>query len=372
MFRHEEDAREAAKKIAEATEKKDSTNNDKLLPIGEGAFGDVYDNFRGKAKAAFTFLMSNKSGDLLGVFHREDIGDVDVVWGDNNGGLNHIINKHVGDGKSFSNIDDAASVIDNIIKKGTKDFENGDKIVLKLGCKHVIIRKNIRDNGKKIADKNWVLTAYDELSADGDVSAIAPINQGQAARTTDNSRDKDTEKFTSNQTTSGDTKDGELNVSDNEQDKTNVEPKNKQKNGLLRNDDAVRTKGLQAENSEVGKGGGRGSHNEEVWQEGGRTNGRTENGNEGTGGEVQKGNGRSSGRLQGLTEPKNTHNNHSERGVDHAPKSVNARIEANINAIELARELLESGEIATPEQMSVLRKFSGWGRLGTVFSNLGY
>ena len=43
---------------------------------------------------------------------------------------------------------------------------------------------------KKIADKNWILTAYDELSADGDVSAIAPNNQGQAARTTDNSRGK--------------------------------------------------------------------------------------------------------------------------------------------------------------------------------------
>ena len=76
--------------------------------------------------------------------------------------------------------------------------------------------------------------------------------------------------------------------------------------------------------------------------------------------------------LHGLTEPKNTRNNHSERGADHAPTSVNGRIEANIKAIELAHELLESGETATPEQMSVLRQFSGWGGLGAAFSDGGY
>lgn len=76
--------------------------------------------------------------------------------------------------------------------------------------------------------------------------------------------------------------------------------------------------------------------------------------------------------LHGLTEPKNTRNNHSERGEDHAPTSVNGRIEANIKAIELAHELLESGETATPEQMGVLRQFSGWGGLGAAFSDGGY
>ncbi|WP_259301645.1 LPD38 domain-containing protein [Phocaeicola plebeius] len=66
--------------------------------------------------------------------------------------------------------------------------------------------------------------------------------------------------------------------------------------------------------------------------------------------------------------PKNTHNNHSERGKDHAPTSVDARIEANIKAIELAKQLLESGERATEKQMQTLRKFSGWGGLGKAFN----
>lgn len=77
---------------------------------------------------------------------------------------------------------------------------------------------------------------------------------------------------------------------------------------------------------------------------------------------------RPSGRLQRL----NVSNNHAERGVDYAPTSVDARIEANIKAIELANELVESGEKATPRQMSVLRKFSGWGGLGKAFNQASY
>ena len=71
-------------------------------------------------------------------------------------------------------------------------------------------------------------------------------------------------------------------------------------------------------------------------------------------------------------ERKNTHNNRAERGMDYAPKGVDARIRANIKAIELAQELLESGRKATPEQMAVLRQFSGWGGLGKAFNDDGY
>ena len=70
------------------------------------------------------------------------------------------------------------------------------------------------------------------------------------------------------------------------------------------------------------------------------------------------------------SERKNTHNNHAARGIDYAPKSTNARIEANIKAIETMQRLIESGEPATPEDMSVLRKFSGWGGLGEAFNEM--
>lgn len=99
----------------------------------------------------------------------------------------------------------------------------------------------------------------------------------------------------------------------------------------------------------------------------GRGNRRVQEGTD----EIQRGRGT---RLSddAIDEPKNTRNNHSDRGTNYAPISVDARIEANIKAIELAQQLIESGELATPKQMAVLRKFSGWGGLGKVFSDNTY
>lgn len=138
-------------------------------------------------------------------------------------------------------------------------------------------------------------------------------------------------------------------------------------NGLQGNDEAVRTETVPADNSgqQQGLRESQGGPRKTTAQEGGRPDG-------GRGGQSTGKDRAVSAGLHGLTEPKNTRNNHSERGADHAPTSVNGRIEANIKAIELAHELLESGETATPEQMSVLRQFSGWGGLGAAFSDGGY
>lgn len=69
-----------------------------------------------------------------------------------------------------------------------------------------------------------------------------------------------------------------------------------------------------------------------------------------------------------VSKSKNTRNNHAERGVDYAPKGEKARIDANLAAIEVAKKLLASGETATPKEMEVLRRYSGWGGLGSAFN----
>ena len=142
---------------------------------------------------------------------------------------------------------------------------------------------------------------------------------------------------------------------------------NSNDDGLQRNDE-VRSEGLSADNNINTGTGSKTGNSQEVQQESGRTDGNRDGGSQRTGREIQNGNVRSSGRIQGLTEKKNTRNNRSERGQNHAPTSVDARIEANIKAIELAKRLLENGEQATKEQMEVLRKFSGWGGLGKAFN----
>ena len=169
---------EAAESDKEEAEKR--MDDEEPKPVGSGVFGNIYNQFKGKVKEAFDFLMKHKGGDLLGVFHRKDVGDIDLVWGDENGGLAHILHKHVGEGKSFANVDEAMSHIQNIIETGKNDFEDGDKIVFRKRSELVTVRKNFREGGKKIADKNWVLTAYDKEAADNGNRVTTKVIEGKA------------------------------------------------------------------------------------------------------------------------------------------------------------------------------------------------
>ena len=194
----EEEARvEAERKAEEAESDKEEAekrmDDEEPKPLGSGVFGNIYNQFKGKVKEAFDFLMKHKGGDLLGVFHRKDVGDIDLVWGDENGGLAHILNKHVGEGKSFASVDEAMSHIQNIIETGKNDFEDGDKIVFRKGSELVTVRKNFREGGKKIADKNWVLTAYDKEAADNGNRVTTKVIEGKATPHTA-SIDKGSEK----------------------------------------------------------------------------------------------------------------------------------------------------------------------------------
>ena len=143
-------------------------------PIGHSTFGSVYNQFKGKVLQAVKFLLNHESGDLLGVFHRNDVGDIDMVWGDEGGGLCHILNKHIND-KDFPTVKDLVSRIEDIINKGEVDerHSNADKLVLVKNGYLVTIRRNVREKGIKIADKNWVLTAYNK---DAPATTKAPVD----------------------------------------------------------------------------------------------------------------------------------------------------------------------------------------------------
>ena len=145
-------------------------------------------------------------------------------------------------------------------------------------------------------------------------------------------------------------------------EENNVEPLNNNDNGLQGND-GIRTEGMPADNNkrEEPTGGVGKATGQEIQ--------RAERRGEASGGRGLRTDVRDSVRLDEQLEQggKNTNNNHAERGKDYAPKSVDGRIQANIKAIELMKQLIESGEKATKEQMSVLRQYSGWGGLGKAF-----
>lgn len=155
-----------------------------IKPVGKNQFGDVYDQFKGKPKEAFDFLLKNKDGYLKGVFHRDEIGDIDLAYGSapnpyKGKGLAHIIRKHVETLHDFSSVDDAINTITDVISNGvvkdgsipnTYDIENGDYRVVVAADK----------NG------NWVLTAFDYVNPTkkkkkGTATALPPSQSSDGA-----------------------------------------------------------------------------------------------------------------------------------------------------------------------------------------------
>lgn len=140
-----------------------------IKPIGKGVFGNIYDQFKGKVKEAFDFLVNHKEGDLLGVFHRDGIGSIDLVWGNDNGGLKHIIKRHIEEQNDFSDVSEIQSAINDAISNGDIVRENEDKIVLQTDRYKVSINKQYRDeNGNVIERKNWIVTAFDKAKKKGE------------------------------------------------------------------------------------------------------------------------------------------------------------------------------------------------------------
>ena len=182
-------------------------SEDTLQPIGKGVFGNIYDQFKGKVKEAFDFLMKHKSGDLLGVFHRDGFGDIDLVWGDNGGGLAHIVQRHIEEQNDFNSVEEVRDVIDDVIKNGSINEKKSkwDKVVFEKDGYSVVVSRNLRDKDGNIIEQNkdWVVTAFDnsrgrnskKRESSSDVTQVTPNTnkEGRAVAPNDNSPEsKDT------------------------------------------------------------------------------------------------------------------------------------------------------------------------------------
>lgn len=122
-------------------------------PIGTNKFGNVYQWVTGKAKEAAQFLRQHKNSYLKGVFHRDDIGDIDLVWGNDKAGLQHIIRRHIEEQTDFDSINEAIEAINNTIQNGRIVSENDSQCTIDDGTHIVAIAKD--ETG------NWIVTAYD-------------------------------------------------------------------------------------------------------------------------------------------------------------------------------------------------------------------
>lgn len=128
-----------------------------------GAFGTIYKQFKGKAKEAIAWLIQKKEGEAIGALHHRDVGDISLVWGNDNAGLKKILQKHP------EVVDNLQDLIDEMHVISSSD----NRVVLESETHKAVVSKKI---GKENTPQ-WLLTAYEKKDASGGSSDIGPEPQ---------------------------------------------------------------------------------------------------------------------------------------------------------------------------------------------------
>lgn len=119
-----------------------------IKPVGVGAFGNIYNQFRGKAKAAIEFLKKLGSGEATDALHHHTIGDISLVWGDKKTGLDKILRKHPEVVDNLQSIIDSMEVVQ----------ESDNRIKLESPTHFAVVSKEYKGEPRE----QWLLTAYEK------------------------------------------------------------------------------------------------------------------------------------------------------------------------------------------------------------------
>ena len=140
--------------IADLREITATKSESDIQPIGHGAFGDIYDQFKGKAQEAIAFLSEKQGGEAIGALHHKDVGDISLVWGNDKAGLKKILAKHPEVTNDIQGILDDMSVVE----------ESDNRIKLDSPTHFAVVSKEIFGTPR---DK-WLLTAYEKKNSASD------------------------------------------------------------------------------------------------------------------------------------------------------------------------------------------------------------
>ena len=119
-----------------------------IKPVGVGAFGNIYNQFRGKAKAAIEFLKKLGSGEAAAALQHHTIGDISLVWGDKKTGLDKILRKHPEVVDNLQSIIDSMEVVQ----------ESDNRIKLESPTHFAVVSKEYKGEPRE----QWLLTAYEK------------------------------------------------------------------------------------------------------------------------------------------------------------------------------------------------------------------
>ena len=105
-----------------------------------------------KGQAAVDKLMKEKKGYVKDAFTRKDIGDIALVWGNDDMGLQHIIKRRK---EEFENLGKLLKSLTDVIEKGSLSYLSKGKLGIEYKGKRAVIEPHA--HGEEF---QFLLTAY--------------------------------------------------------------------------------------------------------------------------------------------------------------------------------------------------------------------
>ncbi|MGN8464538.1 DUF3519 domain-containing protein, partial [Helicobacter pylori] len=130
-------------------------------------WGPNYSEFKNDGLGAINKLLETKKGFVAGAFHKEGLGDIDLVWGNKDYGLEHILKRREKQAKNKGlNEQQAKEYALNVVKSIPEIIEKGKvgrdaQGRLKIETKDILVA--LRDNwqGEPLKSR-WVITGFEK------------------------------------------------------------------------------------------------------------------------------------------------------------------------------------------------------------------
>ncbi|WRB96712.1 DUF3519 domain-containing protein [Helicobacter pylori] len=142
-------------------------------------WGHHYSEFKGDGLGAINKLLETKKGFVAGAFYKEGLGDIDLVWGNKDYGLEHILKRREKQAKNQGlNEQQAKEYAMSVVKTIPEVIEKGVKVERneRMAIEYQNIRVGLKDNwkGEKL-ENHWVITGYEKRSENSESLYTSPL-----------------------------------------------------------------------------------------------------------------------------------------------------------------------------------------------------
>ncbi|WQW54530.1 DUF3519 domain-containing protein [Helicobacter pylori] len=160
---------EAVKDMQKESEK--GSKKPKLETPSE--WGENYSEFKGDGLGAINKLLETKKGFVAGAFYKEGLGDIDLVWGNKDYGLEHILkrrekqakNKGLNEQQAKEYALNIVKSIPEVLEKGTKGTDRLGRVFVDYDNKRVGLNNEWK---KEKLENHWVISSYEIYNSESE------------------------------------------------------------------------------------------------------------------------------------------------------------------------------------------------------------